>query len=77
MIFCKLFIFIDILKALDWLVAWLLEKTYQYSLELKNKGASAFNIRNNSQIFHAQTLSIVYGQVRTFHIELKLIKGIE
>lgn len=52
------------LKALDWLVAWLLEKTYQQSLELQKSGMSAFNVRNNIQIFHAQTLSIVYGQVR-------------
>lgn len=60
--------FIDILKALDWLVAWSLEKTYQYSLELKNKGASTFNVRNDTQVFHAQTLSIVYGQVRTLKL---------
>lgn len=53
----------DALVALDWLVAWLLEKTYQYSAELQRNGMSAFNVRNNIQIFHAQTLSIVYAQV--------------
>lgn len=56
-------IFPDILIALDWLVAWSLEKTYQYSLELQQSGMSTFNVRNNIQVFHAQTLSIVYGQV--------------
>lgn len=49
--------------ALDWLVASFLEKTYQYSQELQRKGLSPFNVRNNIQVFHAQTLSIVYAQV--------------
>lgn len=51
------------LFALDWLVAWLLEKTYQHSIKLQKCGMSAFSVRNNIQVFHAQTLSIAYGQV--------------
>lgn len=54
---------IDILNALDWLVAWLLEKTHNYTIELQQKGLNQFNVRNNTQVFHAQTLSIAYGQV--------------
>lgn len=48
---------------MDWLVAWLLEKTYQYSLKLQKNGASTFDIRNNTQVFYAQSLAIAYGQV--------------
>lgn len=66
----KSFFFVDILRALDWLVAWSLEKSYQYTIELKNNGASAFSVRNDSQVFHAQTLSIVYGQVRMHKTDL-------
>lgn len=55
--------FLDISTALDWLVAWLLEKTHKYSMELQQKGQSAFTVRNNIQVFHAQSLSIAYGQV--------------
>lgn len=51
------------MAALDWIVAWLLEQAYQHSAELQRKGMSAFNVRNNNQVFHAQTLSIVYAQV--------------
>lgn len=57
------FLFTDILATLDWVVAWLLEQTYQHSTELQHKGMSAFNVRNNNQVFNAQTLSIVYAQV--------------
>lgn len=68
-------IFVDNLSALSWLVAWLLEKTHQHSLNLQRKGLSAFETRNNMQVFYAQSLSIVYGQVST-NINLKFKIGI-
>lgn len=54
---------VDILKCLDWLVASLLENTYVRSNELKKSGATSFAVRNDIQVFYAQNLSIVYGQV--------------
>lgn len=44
-------------------MAWLLEKTHNYTIELQQKGLNQFNVRNNTQVFHAQTLSIAFGQV--------------
>ncbi|XP_055298156.1 peroxisomal acyl-coenzyme A oxidase 3 isoform X2 [Sitodiplosis mosellana] len=67
----------NMLIALDWLVAWLLEKTYQHSLELQKSGKSAFNVRNNIQVFHAQTLSIVYGQRAIFSVFSDFVSKLE
>lgn len=49
--------------SLDWLVASLLEKTYNRSNELKKSGATSFAVRNEIQVFYAQNLSIVFGHV--------------
>lgn len=49
-------------------------------MQLKKNGMTTFEVRNNSQLFYAQTLSIVYGQVssanrskNTFRIFFELI----
>lgn len=54
----------DILYALDWLCAWLLEETAAQCDALTKSGQSAFDVRNNSQTFYAAKLAIVYGEVR-------------
>lgn len=67
----------NILDALDWLVAWLLEKTHNYTIELQQKGLNQFNVRNNTQVFHAQTLSIAYGQRAIFHVFWEFVSNLE
>lgn len=47
---------------MDWLMAYLLEETYRKSEELRAKGQTSFEVRNNQQVFYAATLSKVYGE---------------
>lgn len=54
------------MRVFDWLCAWLLESTYNLSLELKAKGKTPFHVRGDTQVFHAQSLSIIYGQRTIF-----------
>lgn len=53
----------DISYAMEWLCAWLLDETNKYSDGLVQKGQTAFDVRNNSQVFYAAKLSIVYAEV--------------
>lgn len=48
-------------------MVYLLEKTFERSQKLRAKGLSAFEVRNDMQVFYAQHLSIVYGQVKLTH----------
>lgn len=54
---------LDIQIALDWLCAWLLEETAKRSEQLEKMGKSAFETRNERQVFYAKSLSIVFAQV--------------
>jgi len=58
--------FIDLLLDFKWLICYYLKKTHQYVKNLKSKGMSDFDIRNNSQAFLAHTLSLVYGEVNIY-----------
>lgn len=58
-----MYIFLDLLIALNWLCAWLLERTGQRLEKLQNNGKSMFEVRNDMQVFYAATLSVVYAQV--------------
>ena len=40
----------------------MLEKTFNRVKSLQQSGQSSFDVRNNSQTFHANNLAIVYGQ---------------
>lgn len=52
----------NLLFSLKWLTCYYLKKTYEYTQDLKSKGCDDFEIRNNTQVFFAQTLSLLYGQ---------------
>jgi hypothetical protein len=54
---------VDLLTALSWVVAWLLDQTSSRVDNLRKQGQSPFEIRNNSQAFHANNLAIVYAHV--------------
>ncbi|XP_072751455.1 peroxisomal acyl-coenzyme A oxidase 3-like [Anoplolepis gracilipes] len=52
----------NLLLTFKWLVCYYLKKTYQRVKDLKSNGMSDFDIKNNSQMFLARTLSLVYGE---------------
>ncbi|XP_053959665.1 peroxisomal acyl-coenzyme A oxidase 3 isoform X2 [Anastrepha ludens] len=52
----------NLLKCLNWLVAYQLDVTVRRFESLKKQGQNAFETRNNIQVFNAQQLSIVYAQ---------------
>lgn len=58
------FVVLDLLLTFKWLVCYYLKKTYQRVKDLESNGMSDFDIRNNSQMFLARTLSLVYGEVK-------------
>lgn len=45
-----------------WLVCYLLKETYEKVNFLTGQGLDAFSAKNESQIFYAKTLSIVYAE---------------
>jgi len=68
-VYCNYYIilsFIDLLLDFKWLICYYLKKTHQYIKDLKSKGMSEFDIKNNSQAFLARTLSLVYGEVNIY-----------
>lgn len=68
---------LDLLMTLNWLCAYQLEKTAARVETLKRDGKSAFDTRNDSQIFHATTLSMIYGERTIFMTFYNNIKGME
>lgn len=53
----------NLLKALNWLCCYLLERTAKHVEQLKQRRKTPFEIRNESQVFYAGPLSVVYAQV--------------
>lgn len=70
------FIFEDILLSLNWLCAWLLEQTAKRVEKLKTQGKSSFDARNDSQVFFANNLSLIYGQRFIFSKALETISDL-
>ncbi|CAL7950305.1 unnamed protein product [Xylocopa violacea] len=52
----------NLLLSFEWLICYYLKKTYEQAKNLKHKGYSDFEIRNETQVFLAQTLSVLYAQ---------------
>ncbi|XP_011506012.1 PREDICTED: peroxisomal acyl-coenzyme A oxidase 3 [Ceratosolen solmsi marchali] len=55
----------NLLMCLRWLTCYYLKKTYNLVQALKKNGCSDFVAKNNSQVFHARTLALVYGEHAT------------
>uniref|UniRef100_A0A182MXH8 Acyl-coenzyme A oxidase n=1 Tax=Anopheles dirus TaxID=7168 RepID=A0A182MXH8_9DIPT len=51
-----------ILATMDWLTAYMLEHTYRRTQDLLRAGGNKFDVRNNTQIFYAKDLAIVFGE---------------
>lgn len=63
-----------ILNALNWLCTFTLHKTLTKSMKLQSKKKlSAFKIRNEIQVFHANTLAICYAQLNVFRVFLEFV----
>ncbi|XP_014600392.1 PREDICTED: peroxisomal acyl-coenzyme A oxidase 3-like [Polistes canadensis] len=52
----------NLLFSFKWLVSYYLKKTNEHVQSLKENGCTDFMVRNNSQLFYARTLSLVYGE---------------
>ncbi|XP_035916187.1 peroxisomal acyl-coenzyme A oxidase 3 [Anopheles stephensi] len=65
------------LEALDWLVAYLLEESYQKMSTLRQQGKSSFEARNEVQSFFARTLSIAYGERMLLFVFAKFLANLE
>ncbi|XP_046820780.1 peroxisomal acyl-coenzyme A oxidase 3 [Vespa crabro] len=52
----------NLLFSFQWLLCYYLKKTYKHVQDLKENGYTDFMIRNDSQLFFARTLSLVYGE---------------
>jgi len=57
---------LDLLLTFKWLMCYYLKKTYQHIKDFKSNGMSNFDITNNSQLFLARTLSLIYGEVNEY-----------
>lgn len=61
---------------MNWLCAWLLEQTAKRVEKLKTNGKSSFDARNDSQVFFANNLSLIYGQRFIFSKALETITNL-
>ncbi|XP_078038973.1 peroxisomal acyl-coenzyme A oxidase 3 isoform X2 [Augochlora pura] len=52
----------NLLLSFQWLLCYYLKRTYNRTQYFKNNGCGDFEIRNNVQVFHAQTMSLLYAQ---------------
>ncbi|XP_076303568.1 peroxisomal acyl-coenzyme A oxidase 3 isoform X1 [Lasioglossum baleicum] len=52
----------NLLSSFQWLICYYLKRTYKRTQYLKSNGNDDFEIRNNIQVFFAQTLSLIYAQ---------------
>lgn len=55
------------LKTLDWICVYLLEKCFERVQQLQSSGQTQFDVRNNSQVFYAIPLATAYGQRSVFN----------
>ncbi|OXU31199.1 hypothetical protein TSAR_015946 [Trichomalopsis sarcophagae] len=52
----------NLLVCLKWITCYYMKKTYQLVQSMKQNGKSDFVARNDSQLFNARTLTLVYGE---------------
>lgn len=63
-------IFEDLLSCFQWIICYLIRKTYAQLQLLKAQGKDAFTVKNDSQMFFAKDLSIVFAEVSIVNILL-------
>lgn len=50
----------------EWLVCYLLQRTYNKYEKLSRIEKNEFNVKNNIQVYYARPLSLVYCEVSNF-----------
>ncbi|CAK9820508.1 Peroxisomal acyl-coenzyme A oxidase 3 [Anthophora plagiata] len=65
----------NLLLLFQWLICYYLKRTYEQAQNLKHKGYDSFEIRNNIQVFLAQTLSLIYGQYAILQCFIECIQS--
>ena len=56
-------LFLDLLICLRWLTCYYMKKTFERVKMLKQNGSNDFVAKNDSQLFYARNLTLVYGEV--------------
>ncbi|KAI4499967.1 hypothetical protein M0802_004837 [Mischocyttarus mexicanus] len=64
----------NLLISFKWLMCYYLKKTNERVQNLKENGCTDFTVRNDSQLFYARTLSLVYGEWVLFKTFIECIK---
>lgn len=67
----------DLLATFNWICVFLLDKSFERVKQLKANGQSQFDVRNNSQVFHAINLAIAYGHRSIFSAFYQHIQTVE
>lgn len=65
----------DQLKMLDWICVYLLERSSKRVKELQSSNLTAFDTRNNSQVFYAINLAVAYGHRAIFNAFYQSVKS--
>ncbi|XP_055849035.1 peroxisomal acyl-coenzyme A oxidase 3-like isoform X2 [Episyrphus balteatus] len=66
----------SLLHALNWLCAFQLDLAVKRVEDLQKSGQSPFEVRNNSQVFIASNLSIIYAQRTIFYVFYKFVRDL-
>jgi len=56
-------IYLDLLSCFQWMICYLLRQTYAQLELLKGQRKDLFTAKNDSQMFFARDLSIVFAEV--------------
>ncbi|XP_054003972.1 peroxisomal acyl-coenzyme A oxidase 3 [Hylaeus anthracinus] len=65
----------NLMLTFKWLTCYYLKKTYEQVRQLKNEGLNDFVVRNDTQVFLAQTLSVLYGQLAIMEYFIQCIQN--
>jgi len=66
LIIFEFFIDLDLLSCFQWMICYLLSHTYAQLEMLKSQNKDLFTAKNDSQMFFARNLSIVFGEVNIY-----------
>lgn len=55
--------YLDLLSCFQWMVCYLLRQTYKQVQLLKDQRKNVFTAKNDSQMFFAKDLSIIFAEV--------------
>jgi hypothetical protein len=62
----------SIMNMFDWLLCYMLDKSYKKLEHNLKQGKDLFTARNENQVFYSKTLAIIFIEVRVFYVIYKL-----